>query len=984
MSLQPNRLATGGLADRSKPLSFRFDGREYSGYAGDTLASALLASGVKLFGRSFKYHRPRGLFSAGPEEPNALVELRTGARREPNTRATVVELYEGLEAHSQNRWPSLAVDVQALNGLFAPLFGAGFYYKTFMWPAAFWEKLYEPLIRRAAGLGRAAVLPDPDHYEKCWSFCDVLVVGAGPAGLMAALTAGRAGARVILADEDFAPGGRCLAEQQPIDGDSGANWVTRTLAELRSLPEVQLLPRTTVFGCFDHGAYGAVERVSDHLATPPPLQPRQRLWRIAARRVVLASGAIERAPVFADNDRPGVMLAGAVRSYINRFAVCPTKRAVVFTDNDDGWRTAQDLRAAGAEVVAVIDPRERSPASPGLRHLRGVVSRACGGQTLQSVEISTGGTRERLHCDLLAVSGGWMPSLHLASHRGERPRWDESRGIFLPERLPGDMAVAGAANGEFTLAEALAAGQRAGIDAALALGFRVALGALPATGPESAAREALWQVPGARGKAFVDLQNDVTTSDIYLARQEGFTSVEHLKRYTTLGMATDQGKTSGVSGIALLAASTGRSIAATGTTTFRPPYTPVALGALAGPHRGREFRPTRLTPSHGWAERRGAVFVEAGEWLRAQYFPLPGEKDWLESVTREATAVRKAVGVCDVSTLGKIDVQGPDALVLLERVYANKLGSLTVGRARYALMLREDGIVMDDGTVARMAPDRYFITTTTANAGAVWQHMQYCHQVLWPELDAQLCSVTEQWAQFAVAGPRSRELLERIVDPGQDLSNSAFPYLAAGMLNVLGGVRGRLYRLSFSGELAYEIAVPAQHGEALVEALFSAGADLDVTPYGTETLGVLRIEKGHPAGGELSGQTTAHDLGLGRLLAPDKDYIGAVLAQRAALRATSRARLVGIKPVNRSERLYSGAHFIAVGAEATAAHDAGYVTSVVFSPALGHWIGLGLLANGPARHGEQLRACDPLRGRETHVEVCDPVFFDTEGGRLRV
>ncbi len=984
MSLQPNRLATGGLADRSKPLSFRFDGREYSGYAGDTLASALLASGVKLFGRSFKYHRPRGLFSAGPEEPNALVELRTGARREPNTRATVVELYEGLEAHSQNRWPSLAVDVQALNGLFAPLFGAGFYYKTFMWPAAFWEKLYEPLIRRAAGLGRAAVLPDPDHYEKCWSFCDVLVVGAGPAGLMAALTAGRAGARVILADEDFAPGGRCLAEQQPIDGDSGANWVTRTLAELRSLPEVQLLPRTTVFGCFDHGAYGAVERVSDHLATPPPLQPRQRLWRIAARRVVLASGAIERAPVFADNDRPGVMLAGAVRSYINRFAVCPAKRAVVFTDNDDGWRTAQDLRAAGAEVVAVIDPRERSPASPGLRHLRGVVSRACGGQTLQSVEISTGGTRERLHCDLLAVSGGWMPSLHLASHRGERPRWDEARGIFLPERLPGDMAVAGAANGEFTLAEALAAGQRAGIDAALALGFRVALGALPATGPESAAREALWQVPGARGKAFVDLQNDVTTSDIYLARQEGFTSVEHLKRYTTLGMATDQGKTSGVSGIALLAASTGRSIAATGTTTFRPPYTPVALGALAGPHRGREFRPTRLTPSHGWAERRGAVFVEAGEWLRAQYFPLPGEKDWLESVTREATAVRKAVGVCDVSTLGKIDVQGPDALVLLERVYANKLGSLTVGRARYALMLREDGIVMDDGTVARMAPDRYFITTTTANAGAVWQHMQYCHQVLWPELDAQLCSVTEQWAQFAVAGPRSRELLERIVDPGQDLSNSAFPYLAAGMLNVLGGVRGRLYRLSFSGELAYEIAVPATHGEALVEALFSAGADLDVTPYGTETLGVLRIEKGHPAGGELSGQTTAHDLGLGRLLAPDKDYIGAVLAQRAALRATSRARLVGIKPVNRSERLYSGAHFIAVGAEATAAHDAGYVTSVVFSPALGHWIGLGLLANGPARHGEQLRACDPLRGRETHVEVCDPVFFDTEGGRLRV
>jgi sarcosine oxidase subunit alpha len=448
-------------------------------------------------------------------------------------------------------------------------------------------------------------------------------------------------------------------------------------------------------------------------------------------------------------------------------------------------------------------------------------------------------------------------------------------------------------------------------------------------------------------------------------------------------MATDQGKTSGVSGIALLAAATGRSIAATGTTTFRPPYTPVALGALAGPHRGREFRPTRLTPSHAWAERRGAVFVEAGEWLRAQYFPQPGETDWLESVTREATAVRNAVGVCDVSTLGKIEVQGPDALALLERVYANRLDTLAVGRARYALMLREDGIVMDDGTVARIAPERYFVTTTTANAGAVWQHLQFCHQVLWPELDAQLCSVTEHWAQFAVAGPRARLLLERIADPGQDISNSGVPYLAAGAFSVLGGVRGRLYRLSFSGELAYEIAVPAQHGEALLEALFAAGEDLGVTPYGTETLGVLRIEKGHPAGGELSGQTTAHDLGLGRLLSRNKDYIGAVLAQRAALTDHARPRLVGIKPVDREERLYAGAHFIAAGSEATAAHDEGYVTGVAYSPALGHWIGLGLLANGPARHGEELRACDPLRGRETRVEVCDPVFFDPDGGRLR-
>ena len=983
MSLQVNRLPSGGLPDRNTSIRFRFDGKDCCGFAGDTLASALLACGVKLFGRSFKYHRPRGLWSAGPEEPNALVELRKGARREPNTRATVVELFEGLEAQSQNRWPSLAFDVQAVNGWFAPLFGAGFYYKTFMWPAVLWEKLYEPVIRRAAGLGRASEEPDPDSYEKCWRFCDVLVVGAGAAGLMAALAAGRAGARVILADEDFRAGGRCLAEQDLIDGLPGAEWVNRVLAELRTLPDVHILGRTTVFGAFDDGVYGAVERVSDHLAVPLAQQPRQRLWRIAAKRVVLASGAIERAPVFGNNDLPGVMLAGAVRAYLNRFGVLPGKRAVVFTDNDDGWRTAADLQRAGAVVEAVVDPRSNAPALPGMRHVRGVITQARGGRMLRAVDVVADGRNTRLRCDLLAVSGGWMPSLHLASHRGHRPRFDDARGLFLPEALPGDMRVAGAAAGAFTLAEALASGQAAGLASARDIGFSAKEWPLPECSAQGSAREPLWISPGARGRCFVDLQNDVTSKDIDLAKQEGFTSVEHLKRYTTLGMATDQGKTSGVSGIALLAAATGRSIAATGTTTFRPPYTPVALGALAGPHRGREFRPTRLTPSHAWAERRGAVFVEAGEWLRAQYFPQPGETDWLESVTREATAVRNAVGVCDVSTLGKIEVQGPDALALLERVYANRLDTLTVGRARYALMLREDGIVMDDGTVARIAPERYFVTTTTANAGAVWQHLQFCHQVLWPELDAQLCSVTEHWAQFAVAGPRARLLLERVADPGQDISNSGFPYLAAGAFRVLGGVRGRLYRLSFSGELAYEIAVPAQHGEALLAALFAAGEDLGVTPYGTETLGVLRIEKGHPAGGELSGQTTAHDLGLGRLLSRNKDYIGAVLAHRAALIDTARPRLVGIKPADRLERLYAGAHFIAADAPATAAHDEGYVTSVAFSPALGHWVGLGLLARGPERHGEHLRACDPLRGREIRVEVCDPVFLDPDGGRLR-
>ncbi|MFM7784989.1 MAG: sarcosine oxidase subunit alpha, partial [Gammaproteobacteria bacterium] len=555
-----------------------------------------------------------------------------------------------------------------------------------------------------------------------------------------------------------------------------------------------------------------------------------------------------------------------------------------------------------------------------------------------------------------AVSGGWTPTLHLCSHKGHRPRWDAERSLFLPDGLPDGMGVAGAANGEFTLAEALASGQRAGREAAEALGFDTGSAPpLPAVEqPESAAREVLWQSPGARGKCFVDFQNDVTREDVALASQEGFTSVEHLKRYTTLGMATDQGKTSNVAAIALLAQATGRPIGQTGTTTFRPPYTPVALGAFTGPYRGLHFRPTRRTAGHYWWARRGARFIETGPWLRAQYFLQPGEADdWFAPTMREVRAVREQVGVCDVSTLGKIDLQGPDAARFLDRLYANTLSTLAVGRARYGVMLREDGFVMDDGTVARLGPERYLITTTTANAVGVFQHMHFCHQVLWPELDVQFASVTEQWAQFSVAGPRSRELLQRITDPGQDISDAAFPYLAAGELRVLGGVRGRLFRISFSGERAYEIAVPARHAEPLLDALFAAGEDLGIAPYGLEALSVLRVEKGHPAGAELSGQTTAYDLGLGKLVSVKKDFIGAVMARRPSMRDPARARLVGLKPIHAEDRLHAGAQFLPIGVSASAEYNEGYMTSVTSSPTLGHWVGLGLLSRGPERIGER-------------------------------
>jgi sarcosine oxidase subunit alpha len=985
---QPYRLANAGLVDRRAPLSFTFDGKGYGGFSGDTLASALLASGVKLVGRSFKYHRPRGILTAGSEEPNALVELRSGGRREPNTRATVTELYGGLDARSQNRWPSLAFDVGAVNSLFSPLFVAGFYYKTFMWPAALWEKLYEPAIRRAAGLGRASGTEDPDFYEKAHAFCDVLVIGAGPAGLAAALSAGRSGARVILAEEDFLLGGRLNAERCEVDGMPGAAWARQSEAELASMPDVRVMRRTTVFGAYDSGVFGVIERVSDHLPEPPAHQPRQRYWKIVAKQTVLAAGATERPIVFGGNDRPSVMLASAMRTYANRFGVAPGHRVAVFTTTDDGWRTALDLAAAGTAVDAIIDARhEVAPtlsAEAGRIGARvvagGRVVNTRGFRALGSVDVrDRDGRIMQLACDALAMAGGWNPNISLSTHLGGRPRWSDAVSAFVPGDLPRHMSVAGAAAGSFSLAAALREGAAAGAAAAEAAGFKAAPVA-PRADDEPCGVTPLWHVEG-KAKAFVDFQHDVTDTDIALAAREGFRSVELLKRYTTLGMATDQGRTSNVNGHAIMAALTERAIPDVGTTVFRPPYTPVAIGAIANKHRGRHFRPARLTASHNWAKERGAIFVEAGQWMRAQWYPLPGETDWLQSVTREVKATRASVGVCDVSTLGKIDIQGPDAGAFLDRVYINTFSTVPVGKVRYGLMLREDGLVMDDGTSARFAPDHYVMSTTTANAAKVMQHLEHARQVLWPALDVQMVSVTEQWAQYSIAGPNARRLLERLLGDAIDVSESAFPYLACAEFTWR-GVTARLFRVSFSGELAYELAVPARYGDAAIRAIMAAGAELGVVPYGTEALSVMRIEKGHVAGNELNGTTTAADLGLGRMMAKKKDFIGRILSRRPGLVDPSRPALVGIRPVDPAVRLRAGAHFLTRGAEVSLENDQGYVTSVAFSPMLGHWIGLGLLTRGPERIGERIRVHDPLRDGDLEAEVCSPVFFDPEGARL--
>jgi len=989
---QPNRLAGGGMIDRSRVVSFTFDGRTYSGHPGDTLASALVANGVVLTGRSFKYHRPRGILTAGSEEPNALVELRDGARREPNTKATVAELFDGLAARSQNRWPSLAFDMMAVNSLLSPIFVAGFYYKTFMWPSSFWEKLYEPLIRRAAGLGRASDEADPDIYEKATAFADVLVIGAGPAGLMAAEAAARTGARVILVDESPALGGRGIDDGATIGGKPAHEWVRAVEAELSRSETVRILRRTTAFGTYDGGTYGAIERVSDHLAETPRGVPRQRLWRIVARETVLASGATERPVVFGGNDRPGVMLAGAVRTYINRYGAIPGRRAVVFTNNDFGAATVADLKRAGADVVALIDSRSRPSneiksiaSAAGARLIAGgVVTGTLGGKQVSGVTVRTRtGDQERFDCDLVAVSGGWNPNIQLTTHQGSKPAWNDKLCCFLPGTLPRGMSLAGAVAGDVSLQRALAGGAAAGSAAATAAGFAAVAVPVPEAADESSAIEPLWRVTSPNGKAFVDQQNDVTDKDVELAEREGFRAVEHLKRYTTLGMATDQGRTANVNALAIMAEITGRSIPDTGITVARPPYTPVTLGALAGHHREKNFKPTRLPPSYRWAKEQGAVFVETGLWLRPSYFPKPGEKDWLETVIREVETVRGAAGICDVSTLGKIDVQGTDAAAFLDKVYMNGMKTVAVGKARYGAMLREDGIVFDDGTVARFGDTHYFVTTTTANAVRVLQHLDYCHQWLWPELDVQIISATEQWAQYAVAGPRSRDLLRKIVDPAFDISDAAFPYMAAGRISVCGGVKARLYRLSFSGERAYEIGVPARYGDALMRRLMEAGEEFGACAYGTEALAVMRIEKGHISGTELNGTTTPRDLGLGGMVSTKKDFIGRVLAMRPGLVDPDRPALAGFRPVDRSVRLRSGAHFIARDAAPTAEADEGYMTSVAYSPSNGHWIGLGLLKRGPERIGDIVRAYDPVRGEDTDVEVVSPVFVDPEGVRVR-
>jgi sarcosine oxidase, subunit alpha len=981
------RTSAGGRIDRARPVTFSFDGRTLTGFAGDTLASALIANGVHLVGRSYKYHRPRGLMAAGVEEANGLIEVdRGGGRTTPNLRATQVELFDGLVARSQNRWPSLAMDFGAVNDLLSPLFSAGFYYKTFMGPRFIgsnkaWTKLYEPIIRRAAGLGKSPSAPDPDHYASTFAHCDVLIAGAGPAGLAAALSASESGLRVIIADEQAEFGGWLLTDTATeIDGQSASAWISDAVATLAARPKVRMLPRTQAFGYFAQNFFGLAERCTDHLAEPDQASPRERLWQVRAKQVVLATGAIERPLVFPGNDRPGIMLADAARTYAARYGALPGKRAVLLTATDTGYDAARMLQAAGVEIAAVADVRPDQPRveSDGFRRVDGrTIATTAGRLRVASITFGT----ETIPCDLILMSGGWTPSVHLFSQSRGKLAWSDAVNAYIPGKSAQAEHSAGACRGVFGLTETINDGFAAGAAAAAACGKPTPARSIKTSDTQKSYRGILGAcgMPAKHARAFVDFQHDVTTKDLKLATQEGFRSIEHVKRYTTTGMATDQGKTSNLNALAIVAGHVSKSIPEVGLTTFRQPYTPVTFGTLAGHNRGDLFDPVRRTPIDGWAQQRGAVFEDVGLWKRARYFPRAGE-DMQAAVNRECKTVRSAAGVFDASTLGKIEVTGPDAAEFLERMYVNNWKNLAVGRCRYGILLNEQGFIIDDGVIGRMAPDVFHVTTTTGGAARVLHMMEDYLQTEWPELKCWLTSTSEQWAVIAVQGPKARDIIAPLVS-GIDLSAVAFPHMAVREGKVC-GVDTRLFRVSFTGEAGFEINVPADYGRDVWEAVWREAEKHGACAYGTETMHVLRAEKGFIiVGQETDGTMTPEDVGLTWAVGKAKrDFVGKRSLIRPDMVVPGRKQLVGLLTKDRNVVLEEGAQITSDASPGPGTSALGHVTSAYWSESLGRSIALAVVAGGRQRQGETLHVPMPSGG--IAVEVVSPVFIDAKGERL--
>ena len=993
------RLRDGGIVDRTRPLRFTWDGRTYTGLAGDTLASALMANGIGVVGRSFKYHRPRGVMTAGPEEGGALVTTGRHAYRTPNEKATMVELFDGLTAEGQNAWPNVRLDLGEINSLLGRFFAAGFYYKTFMGLGRGTREwmVFERFIRRAAGMGSAARAPDPDAYDHVHDFCDLLVIGAGPAGLAAARMAAEDGLDVILVEQDFALGGRLIGSAEMVEGLPAGTWLAEAEAALKG---VRVLRRATAFGLYDGNVVGVYERRTDHFSEPDPHLPRGAIRICRPRRVLLATGAIERPVAFGNNDRPGVMLAGAMETYARRFGVAPGSRAVVATGHDGAYASALALAEAGVETT-LVDARETVSAGladaarrAGVAVLTGSAPvEAKGRMGVKGLQVGRllregqARSEREIPCDCVGVSGGWSPAVHLVSHRGYPPVWSAELACFLPDATPEGVAIAGAARGVWTTEGAIADARAATADAIKALvAHRPGIAKAPAPGGWNAPIRPLWEVSveGQKMKSFVDPQHDVTAADVRLAAREGYASAEHMKRYTTLGMATDQGKLGNVVGLALLADALGQTIPETGITTFRPPYTPIPIGALAGRARGHHWQPVRRTPMHEAQAADGGIFTDAGIWKRAWYHPAHASETLDAAYVREARMVRETCGLIDVSTLGKIAVQGPDAAEFLNRVYVNGFAKLPVMKCRYGVMLRDDGIVMDDGVTWRLGEDEFLMTCTTANAAKVMAWLEHLLAFRWPSLRAHVASTTDQWAGVALAGPRARAALARVLAEG-DVSNETLPFMGIvhATLNAEGGaIPVMIARISFSGERAFEVYAPAGFGPALWRALKGAVVAEGGAPYGMEALGTLRIEKGHVTGAELDGRTTLEDCGLGKMASSRKAYIGSALRHRPDMTRPDRPQLAHFVPVEPGERFSIGA--IVCDERAVKGHGIGWITGVTAAPALGDvWLGIGFVAGGPAVwDGTTVMIADPVRGRNVRAHVMSAHQFDPKGERM--
>ena len=992
------RLEKGGLINRSKKISFKFNGKKYYGYEGDTIASALLANGVHLVGRSFKYHRPRGFFGAGVDEPYAIVQMYRNNEVDPNVRATEQELFEGLEAKSVNCWPSVQFDIGAINNFLNRFFPAGFYYKTFMWPKSFWYNIYEPIIRKAAGFGAASIKHDKERYEHKYEYCDLLITGSGPSGLASAYAAAQNGAKIILAEDKPRFGGSLLTSDVTIGNQSGDEWANKIISELKSMPNVIVKNRSQVFGYYDHNMLVMSERVSDHLPKSEKYTPKQRLWYIRAKEVIISSGSIERPLVFGNNDTPGVMLSSAAKEYMKVYGVLVGKNPIVFTNNDSGYETAIEFKKNGIDPL-VLDTR-KSPNSEIIKEAKElnikiknsyVVVAAKGYKKVKSADISKisdDKTKiseiENIKCDSICVSGFWTPSIHLASQSGNKTKFNEQIDAFVPNQKKQKESTLGSANGIFTLEETLQTSFEKGNELSKQFTNNDKKISAPAVVEKKTSQhDKFWCVPlpkGKKYKRFLDFQNDVAVSDIELAIKEGYRSIEHVKRYTTLGMATDQGKTSNLNGLQLVSEIENKVVPQVGHTTFRPPYTPVSIGAIVGREVGKHSKPTRKSPMHYWHEKNNAVFVDAGVWLRPRYYKQ-GNENLFEASKREAKNVRENVGVCDVTTLGKIDIKGPDSAEFLNRVYTNAWLKLPVGKARYGVMLREDGIVMDDGTTTRISENHYHMTTTTAQAANVLSHLEYYLQLVWPELNVNVVSSTEQWAGAAIAGPKSRDVLKKLF-PDLDVSNEGLPFMGY-MEGKLFGVDAKIYRISFSGELAYEVNVESDNGNFMWEKIIEVGKEFNIQPYGTEALSTLRIEMGHVAGSELDGRTIPYDNSLEGLVSKKKDFIGKRSLTKKAFTASDRQKIVGVVPLDKKTSIPEGSYIVKDAKAKLPNPKLGHVSASCWSVEYDNPFSLAIIKDGKNMIGQKLYALSPLKNKTIPVEIVSSHYVDPKGERVR-